>query len=138
MPPEIDELTCLEFLRLDQNHLTTLSGEFTRLARLNTLYLNYNKFTSFPNSLPTQLCVLDLSGNRELTLLTPSLLALTSLEKLDLDGTAIDDDATAILGDLINGNRLLELHIRCMFTRFFVVSTLVSSLIVHAPQTVVH
>jgi Leucine-rich repeat (LRR) protein len=66
LPPEIGQLSKLQWLMLDQNQLTSLPTEIGQLSRLQALYLNQNQLTSLPAEIGqlSQLQTLDLNQNQ--------------------------------------------------------------------------
>ncbi|MBI9016113.1 MAG: leucine-rich repeat domain-containing protein [Phycisphaerae bacterium] len=86
VPPEIGELTSMEWLDLSNNALTALPPEIGELDSLKYLYLYDNAITSFPTDISelTSLVMLVLHEN-ELTSLPEEMANLTSLNQLYLN-----------------------------------------------------
>ncbi len=87
LPPEIGQLTSLQFLNLNGNKLTVLPPETVQLTGLRSLDLSGNELTALPLEICqlTSLQSLNLSGNK-LTALPPEIVQLTELQSLDLSG----------------------------------------------------
>ncbi|MCB9422778.1 MAG: leucine-rich repeat domain-containing protein [Ardenticatenaceae bacterium] len=85
LPPEIGQLTNLEWLRLDVNRLTAVPPEIGQLTNLERLHLDGNRLTAVPPEIGqlTNLEWLSLDGNR-LTAVPPEIGQLTNLRTLKL------------------------------------------------------
>ena len=92
LPPEIGQLTRLEWLSLYGNQLTALPREIGQLTRLKELYLSGNQLTALPREIGqlTRLEGLSLYGN-QLTALPREIGQLTRLEWLSLYGNQLTD-----------------------------------------------
>lgn len=90
LPPEIANLTGLQWLNLDKNLLTTLPPEAAKLTALQTLSLANNRLTTLPPEITelTALQVLNLDNNR-LTTLPPEITKLTGLRELYLENNQL-------------------------------------------------
>ncbi|BBI17984.1 leucine-rich repeat domain-containing protein [Neochlamydia sp. S13] len=66
LPPEICQLSRLQWLNLNQKQLTSLPAEIGKLSQLQKLYLNQNQLTSLPVEIGqlSQLTKLELAENR--------------------------------------------------------------------------
>jgi hypothetical protein len=119
LPPEIGQLTNLEFLGLHYNSLTSLPPEIGQLTNLRVLYLWQNQLTSLPPEIGqlTQLEGLGVSNN-QLTSLPPEIGLLSSLEWLNVDGNQLTSLPPEI-GQLTNlrGLRLVGNQIRHLPTQ---------------------
>jgi internalin A len=87
LPPEIGKLRNLTLLDLSKNSITALPKEFAQLARLEFLYLNSNRFLKFPHEIVSlrNLFALDLSKNK-ISALPSNIGNLSSLRALKLEG----------------------------------------------------
>ena len=85
LPPEIRNLTNLEWLFLEDNQLTTIPKEIWKLTNLRLLNLNNNQLTTLPPEIGnlTKLRLLALRGNK-LTNLPPKIGRLKNLKRLNL------------------------------------------------------
>jgi Leucine-rich repeat (LRR) protein len=85
LPPEIGQLTNVEFLLLSDNHLTTLPPEIGQLSKLWALNLASNRLTTLPDELwqLTRLSILEL-GSNQLTTLPAEIGQLTNIKFLTL------------------------------------------------------
>jgi internalin A len=92
LPPELDQLTTLITLNLNDNQLTALPTTFAKLAELQILTLRGNQFTGLPAQLSrlTNLRVLDAGDNSIKGMLT-SFPQLTELETLSLHGNQLTE-----------------------------------------------
>ncbi len=90
LPPEIEKLTALERLYLQDNQLTQLPPEIGKLTALTTLYLYSNQLTQLPPEIGklTALTTLNLQDN-QLKQLPPEIGKLTALTGLDLQGNQL-------------------------------------------------
>ncbi|KIC74908.1 hypothetical protein DB41_IB00410 [Neochlamydia sp. TUME1] len=85
LPPEIWQLSQLEWLNLSNNQLTTLSPEIGQLSQLQSLWLHNNQLTAIPAEIGqlTKLEVLNL-GDNQLTAIPAEIGQLTKLQGLAL------------------------------------------------------
>ncbi|WP_213155388.1 leucine-rich repeat domain-containing protein [Neochlamydia sp. AcF65] len=85
LPPEIGQLSQLQWLYLNDNQLTTIPAEIGQLSKMKWLYLNGNQLTTIPAEIGqlTQLEMLNLYNN-QLTALPAEIGQLTQLGTLDL------------------------------------------------------
>ncbi|WP_166157722.1 leucine-rich repeat domain-containing protein [Neochlamydia sp. AcF84] len=85
LPPEIWQLSQLEWLILSNNQLTTLPSEIGQLSQLQGLWLYNNQLTTLPAEIGqlTKLEVLNL-GDNQLTALPAEIGQLTKLQSLAL------------------------------------------------------
>ena len=90
IPPEITQLTNLQWLGLSHNQLTTIPSILTELPSLRTLWLNSNRLTTIPSEITklTKLKSLDLYNN-QLTIIPPEIAQLTKLRSLALGNNQI-------------------------------------------------
>jgi internalin A len=90
LPPELDQLTTLIALNLNDNQLTALPTTFAKLAELQVLTLRDNQFTSLPAQLSRlpNLRVLD-AGDNSIKGMPTSFPQLTELETLSLHGNQL-------------------------------------------------
>lgn len=106
VPPELGDLPSLAWLDLDYNQLTSVPPELGNLSSLTQLYLGYNQLTSVPPELGSlsNLSTLELDGN-QLTSVPPELGDLSSLTQLYLDYNQLTS-VPPELGNLSNLTRL--------------------------------
>lgn len=91
IPKELTKLTCLTYLDLSNNHLATLHKDLSNLTSLKHLDISHNYFTKLPLEvweLPS-LTDLNISHNK-LTVLAPAIGKLTNLSKLDISANNLD------------------------------------------------
>ncbi|PKP10221.1 MAG: hypothetical protein CVU09_07565 [Bacteroidetes bacterium HGW-Bacteroidetes-4] len=83
--------TCLEFLVLNRNRITTLPDEIKNLSKLKKLSIS-NSLTFISDSIGTlqELRLLSLGGNTRLTELPQTIINLKNLLSLNLNRTAIE------------------------------------------------
>jgi hypothetical protein len=110
--PEIQDLTALSRLELDNNGLDTLPVEVTRIATLEYLSVNNNRLTFLPREIGNMkfLTWLHLYNNR-IDTLTPAVGGLTSLRYLTLSYNQLRN-LPAEMGRLSNLNQLFMHHNR--------------------------
>ena len=108
LPPELWQLTQLEYLYFYDNQLTALPPELGRLTQLQRLDVYGNQLTALPPELwqLTQLEYLDISRN-QLTALRPELGQLTQLKKLRVSGNRL----TALPPELGRLTQLIDLDV---------------------------
>ena len=99
LPPEIGELTKLEWLNLFNNQLTTLPPVLWKLTKLEGLHLAYNQLTTLPPEIGklTELKWLWLEGNPITDADLEHLKSLKNLETLDLSETKVTKEGVAAL-----------------------------------------
>ena len=99
LPPEIGQLTALEYLYLGSNQLTTLPPEIGQLSALRQLYLQSNKLTTLPPVIGqlTALTSLWLQSN-QLTTLPHGLRELRQLRDLCLHDNPALELSPSVLG----------------------------------------
>ena len=112
LPPEIGNLTELEYLRLHStgNHYLQIPPEIGRLTKLETLTVGGPNASgngvggTFPAEIGqlTNLKTLDLSGSRLSGPIPPEIGNLTNLETLDLRNTRLSGLIPAEIGNLTN------------------------------------
>ncbi|WVQ74334.1 hypothetical protein IAR50_003933 [Cryptococcus sp. DSM 104548] len=80
----------LTYLDLSYNSLTGQIPSFSQLTSLNTLYLQDNKYTSAPSSLPSSLATISFTSNTDLAGSMPSAVCKsTTLTSCDLRNTSL-------------------------------------------------
>jgi hypothetical protein len=109
LPPEIGQLTNLKSLNLSENNLTSLTPEIGQLTNLDRLIIRGNNLADIPPEIGqlTDLRILDLSGNN-ITALPSEIGELANLEELYLDSNALTT-LPAEIGQLTN-LRILSLE----------------------------
>ncbi len=102
IPDEIENLSALEVLKLEDNQITELPDNIFNLSALTELNLNDNALTSLPETINklSYLTLLQLEKN-SLTEIPPAIGSMESLEYLYLNNNQLTDIPTEI-GDLKN------------------------------------
>ncbi|MEM6281281.1 MAG: leucine-rich repeat domain-containing protein [Chloroflexota bacterium] len=91
LPPEIGQLTALQYLALSVNQLTELPPQVSQLSALQLLALNDNQLSTLPPEIGqlTNLHTLHLSGN-QLSTLPLDISQLTALTWIDLQNNPLE------------------------------------------------
>ena len=113
VPAEVERLSALRELFLNDNKLTSVPAEIGQLTSLRELYLSRNELTSVPAGIGqlTSLRELSLNGN-QLTSVPAEIGQLTSLTGLWLQGNKLTSlpgeigQLTSLAGLYLNGNQL--------------------------------
>ncbi|XP_024523265.1 probable leucine-rich repeat receptor-like protein kinase At5g49770 [Selaginella moellendorffii] len=99
IPAALANLPSLEILRLDNNNFSGPFPNITRLSgTLHEIHIRNNSFTSFPDiSSLSQLLFVSMGLNRFPPQALPSFSTLRNLQSLELDGSNLSGDPSALL-----------------------------------------